>query len=89
MKKDCAISEIFLMQLNDISCCDSKYDEVNEIISDTNDYMFNTLKDNEEILKHYRIMTDAPDKYNALESKDFYIEGFKFGFKLAMDIFDN
>ena len=36
MKKDCAISEIFFMQINNISC-DSKYDEVNEIISDTND----------------------------------------------------
>lgn len=88
MEKDRTISEIFFMQLNNISC-DGKYDEVNDILSNTNDYMLNALKDNEEILKHYKTMTDALDKYNALESKDFYIEGFKFGFKLAMDIFNN
>ena len=87
MNKNTPLAEIFFMQL-DSKSCDSRYTEVNKKIGDEDEYMTNALKDNQEILKHYTAMTDALDEYNAIETEEFYMEGFKFGFKLAMEIFE-
>ena len=87
MENKSSIDQIFFMQLSD-KTCDSRYKEVNAKISEIEDYMQNALKDNKELLEHYNAMTAALDEYDAIAVQDFYIEGFKFGFKLAMDIFE-
>ncbi len=62
--------------------------EVLDTIIECEDILKDKLKDNPEILDIYTKLDNAISELNLIEIEHYYIEGFKLGFLMAMDIFD-
>ena len=81
------LTDIFHFQMEEHHCGE-QYKDVNNKLTEYDDFMTKALKDNKELLDHYNLMTNALDEYDSIAVKDFYELGFKSGFCLALDIFD-
>ena len=58
-------------------------------IIDCDDFLRNKLNNDKDLLEKYQQLNDALCELNCIENEHCYIEGFKFGFLMAMDVFDN
>lgn len=67
----------------------AKSDEALDHIIKADDEIRNKLADKPELMKLYENVTNAFDESEYYASEQHYVEGFKFGFLLAMDILDN
>lgn len=85
MENDSLISQIFFMW-TDNKKLSPIFDDVIDKLIDNDNFMRKALKDNPQWLKHYTDVTDALDEYDALAIKEHFIDGFKLGLKLAMEI---
>lgn len=52
------------------------------------DTLRDKLKTSPEILEIYNEFDNAVSELNSIENEHYYIEGFKFGFLMAMDIYN-
>ena len=59
-----------------------------DVINDTEELLLKKLSQEPEILEIYKKLDNAISELSIIENEHFYIEGFRFGFLMAMDIFD-
>ena len=50
--------------------------------------LFKKLSKKPKILKIYKKLENAIDELTLIENERYYIEGFRFGFLMAMDVFE-
>ena len=59
-----------------------------KVITENEDILLKKLSQKPEILEIYKKLDGAISELNLIENEHYYIEGFKFGFLMAMDVFD-
>lgn len=59
-----------------------------DTIVECDDMLRDKLKERPELLEIYNKFDDALSELNSIENENFYIEGFKFGFLMAIDVFN-
>ena len=90
MKKYSALKEMFYGNRgqHDTIKIEDEDVEVLDTIIECEDILKSKLKDNPELLDTYTKLDSAISELNLVEIEHYYIEGFKFGFLMAMDVFD-
>lgn len=63
--------------------------QVLDTIVECDENLRKKLTANGEVLKIYQRYSDAMMELNCIENEHCYIEGFKFGFLMALDVFNN
>ena len=59
-----------------------------EVITEYEELLLEKLSQNPELLETYKKLDNAISELTCVENEHFYAEGFRFGFLMAMDIFD-
>ena len=90
MKKYSAIKDMFYGNRSGFDSIRIKNEEVSvlDVINENEELLLKELSLKPEILEIYKRLDNALGEFNLIESEHYYIEGLKFGFLLAMDIFD-
>lgn len=90
MKKYSAIKDMFYGNRSGFDSIRIKNEEVSvlDVINESEELLLKELSLKPEILEIYKRLDNALGEFNLIENEHYYIEGFKFGFLLAMDIFD-
>jgi hypothetical protein len=58
------------------------------VINENEEILLKELSKKPEILEIYKKLNNALGELDLIENEHYYIEGFKFGFLMAQDIFD-
>ena len=90
MKKYSAIKDMFYGNRSGFDSIRIKNEEVSvlDVVNENEEFLLKELSLKPEILEIYKRLDNALGEFNLIENEHYYIEGFKFGFLLAMDIFD-
>lgn len=59
-----------------------------DVITENEKLLLENLSQNPKILEIYKKLDSAIGELSLIENEHYYIEGFRFGFLMAMDIFD-
>ena len=59
-----------------------------EVINKNEKLLLEKLSQNAELIEIYKKLDSAISELTLIENEHYYIEGFRFGFLMAMDIFD-
>ncbi|MBO5888701.1 MAG: hypothetical protein J6Q58_01000 [Clostridia bacterium] len=59
-----------------------------EVINKNEKLLLEKLSQNAEVIEIYKKLDSAISELTLIENEHYYIEGFRFGFLMAMDIFD-
>ena len=59
-----------------------------DVITECEEMLINELKKTVNLLKIFESYQEAVFDLNSIENEHYYAEGFRFGFLMAMDIFD-
>ena len=57
-------------------------------INECENLLLKKLSEKPEVLEIYKKLDNAIGELNCIENEHYYIEGFRFGFLMAMDIFN-
>ncbi len=90
MKKYSAIKDMYYGNRGGHDTIKIKNEEVSvlDVIIECEDLLFKKLGQNPEILEIYKKLDYAIGELTCIENEHYYIEGFRFGFLMAMDIFN-
>ena len=90
MKKYSAIKEMYYGNRGGFDTIKNKNEEmlVLDVINEKEELLLNKLKQKPELLEIYKKLDEAIGELALIENESNYIEGFKFGFLMAMDVFD-
>lgn len=89
MKRESLIEEIYELKSNYEDIVNNKKSsELDSHIIDLDSKIRDGLADNKIMLENYKTVFSSLEDYADLNAHESYIEGFKYGFKLAMEIFD-
>lgn len=89
MKRESLIEEIYDLKANYEDIVNNKkLNELDSHIIDLDNKIRVGLADNKIMLDNYKTVFASLEDYSDLNALETYIEGFKYGFKLAMEIFD-
>ena len=90
MKKYSAIKDMFYGNRGGYDTVKIKNEEllVLDVINENEELLIKKLSQKPEILEIYKKLDGAIGKLALIENEHYYIEGFRFGFLMAMDIFD-
>lgn len=88
MKNLSNLENIFYSYIESASENGPEYENVHDRLIHSDDLLKIALKDNEELLTNYNTVTESLDEHEAIASKNHFIGGVKYGFKLALEIFD-
>ena len=90
MKKYSAIKDMYYGNrgVRDKFKIESEEKSVLDVIIKCEDTLLKKLNQNPEILEIYKKLDNAISELTCIENERYYIEGVKFGFLMAMDIFE-
>ncbi|MBO5851914.1 MAG: hypothetical protein J6R29_06245 [Clostridia bacterium] len=90
MKKYSAIKEMYYGNRGSYDTIKIKDNEtlVLNVINESEELLLKKSSQKPEILKIYKKLDNALGELNLIENEHYYIEGFRFGFLMAMDVFD-
>ena len=90
MKKYSAIKDMYYGNrgVHDKFKIENEEKSVLDVIIKCEDTLLKKLNQNPEILEIYKKLDNAISELTCIENERYYIEGFKFGFLMAMDIFE-
>ncbi len=90
MKKYSAIKEMYYGNRGPYDTIKIKNNEtlVLNVINESEELLLKKLSQKPEILEIYKKLDNAIGELNLIENEHYYIEGFRFGFLMAMDVFD-
>ncbi len=90
MKNYSAIKDMFYGNRGKHDSIKIKNEEISvlDIINESEELLIKKLNEQPELLKIYKKLDNAISKLSLIEIEHYYIEGFKFGFLMAIDIFD-
>ena len=90
MKKYSAIREMFYGNRgqNDTVQIEDEDVKVLDVITECDDYLRNKLSSAPELFEKYKKFDDAVSELGLIENEHYFAEGFRFGFLMAMDVFD-
>ena len=90
MKKYSAIKEMFYGNRGNLENIkfDNKEVVILDVINENEEILLKELSKKPEILEIYKKLNNALGELDLIENEHYYIEGFKFGFLMAQDIFD-
>ena len=89
MKKYSAIKDMYYGNRGGLDTIKIKNEEmlVLDFINESEELLLKKLSQNPELLQIYKKLDDAIGELNLIENEQHYIEGFRFGFLMAMDVF--
>ena len=90
MSKYSAIREMFYGnrgQKDTVQIEDEDVKVLDDII-ECDDYLRDKLSSTPELLEKYKKFDDAVSELGLIENDHYFAEGFRFGFLMAMDVFD-
>ena len=89
MKKYSAIKDMYYGNRGGLDTIKIKNEEmlVLDVINESEELLLKKLSQNPELLQIYKKLDDAIGELNLIENEQNYIEGFRFGFLMAMDVF--
>ena len=90
MKRYSAIKNMYYGNRGGFDTIKIKNDErlVLDVISESEELLLGKLSQTPELLEIYKRLDSAVGELSSIENEHNYIEGFKFGFLMAMDIFE-
>ena len=90
MKKYSAIKEMYYGNRGGLDTIKIKNDVtlILDAINESEELLLKKLNHKPEILEIYKKLDSAIGELTLIENESYYIEGFKFGFLMAMDVFD-
>ncbi len=90
MKKYSAIKDMFYGNRGGYDTINIKNEEVLvlDVINESEELLLKKLNQKPDILEIYKKLDKAISELTLIENEHYYIEGFRFGFLMAMDIFD-
>ena len=90
MKKYSAIREMFYGNRgqNDTIQIEDEDVKVLDVIIECDDYLRDKLSISPELLEKYKKFDDAKSDLSSIENEHYFAEGFRFGFLMAIDVFD-
>ena len=90
MKKYSAIKEMFYGNRgqNDTIQIEDEDVKVLDVIIECDDYLRDKLSSTPELLEKYKKFDDAVSELGLIENEHYFAEGFRFGFLMAMDVFN-
>lgn len=90
MKKYSAIKEMYYGNRGGQETIKIKDEELSvlDVINKNEELLLNTLSKKPEVLEIYKKLDKAIGELTSIENEHHYKEGFRFGFLMAMDIFD-
>ena len=90
MKKYSAIREMFYGNRgqNDTIQIEDENVKVLDVIIECDDYLRDKLSITPELLEKYKKFDDAKSDLSSIENEHYFAEGFRFGFLMAIDVFD-
>ena len=90
MKKYSAIREMFYGNRgqNDTIQIEDEDVKVLDVIIECDDYLRDKLSITPELLEKYKKFDDAKSDLSSIENEHYFAEGFRFGFLMAIDVFD-
>ena len=90
MKKYSAIREMFYGNRgqNDTIQIEDEDVKVLDVITECDDYLRDKLSSTPELFEKYKKFDDAISELGLIENEHYFAEGFRFGFLMAMDVFN-
>ena len=90
MKKYSAIREMFYGNRgqNDTIQIEDEDVKVLDVIIECDDYLRDKLTSTPELYEKYKKFDDAVSELGLIENEHYFAEGFRFGFLMAIDVFD-
>ena len=90
MKKYSAIREMFYGNRgqNDTIQIEDEDVKVLDVITECDDYLRDKLSSTPELFEKYKKFDDAISELGLIENEHYFAEGFRFGFLMAIDVFD-
>ena len=90
MKNYSAIKDMYYGNRGGHDTIKIKNEEISilDVINENEELLLKKLSQKPEILEIYKKLDDALGELNLIENERYYVEGFRFGFLLAMDIFE-
>ena len=90
MKKYSAIKDMYYGNRGGIDTIKIKNEEVGvlDVINESEELLLKKLSQKPETLEIYKKLDSAIGELTLIENEHYYIEGFRFGFLMAIDIFD-
>ena len=90
MKNYSAIKEMFYGNRGNLENIkfDNKEVVILDVINENEEILLKELSKKPKILEIYKKLNNALGELDLIENEHYYIEGFKFGFLMAKDIFD-
>ena len=90
MKNYSAIKEMFYGNRGNLENIkfDNKEVVLLDVINENEEILLKELSKKPKVLEIYKKLNNALGEIDLIENEHYYIEGFKFGFLMAKDIFD-
>ena len=90
MKKYSAIKDMYYGNrgVHDKFKIENEEQSVLDVIIECEEVLLKKLSQNSEILETYKKLDNAISELTSIENEHYYTEGFRFGFLLAMDMFE-
>ena len=90
MKKYSAIREMFYGNRgqNDTIQIEDEDVKVLDVITECDDYLRDKLSSTPDLFEKYKKFDDAISELGLIENEHYFAEGFRFGFLMAIDVFD-
>ncbi len=90
MKKYSAIKDMYYGNrgVHDKFKIESEEQSVLDFVIKCEDALLKKLSKNPDILETYKKLDNAISELTCIENEHYYTEGFRFGFLMAMDIFE-
>ena len=90
MKKYSAIKDMYYGNrgVHDKFKIENEEKSVLDVIIEYEEVLLQKLSKEQDVLQIYKKLDSAISELTCIENEHYYIEGFKFGFLMAMDIFD-
>ena len=90
MKKYSAIREMFYGNRgqNDTIQIEDEDVKVLDVIIECDDYLRDKLSSTPDLFEKYKKFDDAVSELGLIENEHYFAKGFRFGFLMAIDVFD-